>query len=120
MIEALNNNLLEFLHSVDDVESYSKEILEEIITDEIKSQYAIKTNKKRMSVSGDCEDSLDSATENCGENYSIAMGVVVISGFITLGWGTVLGTIGAAGVLVKCSNDAAAAYRDCVNESKKK
>lgn len=112
----LSENLENFLISIENIESYSQTELENLLITEIKSQFALK-NKKTSKYSlkaGNCESALNEVSENCGENYAISVAVVVASGFITFGWGTVLGYAAATGIMVKCHEDASAAYRTCI------
>ncbi|MDA9317090.1 hypothetical protein N9Q58_04160 [Polaribacter sp.] len=41
--------------------------------------------------------------------------IVAVSGFLSFGITTIIGYAGATAMMVKCCNDAAIAYEDCIN-----
>ncbi len=114
----LSGNLGNFLLSIENIESFSQTELENLIITEIRRQLKLKNkNASNYSLrSGPCENALNKAGENCEENYAISLAVVVASGFITLGWGTVIGYGAATGLMIKCYEDASSAYRDCIEK----
>lgn len=115
LFKKLSDNLENFLLSIEDIESYNKKDLENLLSNEIKKQFALKAknNSKYLSKAGYCENALNEASGNCGENYAISLAVLVASGFISFGWGTIIGYAAANAIMIKCHDDASAAYRTC-------
>lgn len=115
LIKKVSDNLENFLKSIEDIERYSKTDLENLLSREIKKQFVIKTKNtsKYLLKGGYCANALREASENCNENYAISMAVVVVSGFISFGWGTVIGYGAANVIMIKCHDDSLSAYRAC-------
>ena len=112
LFEELSRNIELFLLSISNLENYSQKEIEMIVINEIKKQYSEK-NSNLFNKAGFCEDALNSASSNCEENYAISVAVVVVSGFWSFGVGTVIGYAAATALMVKCYEDASAAYREC-------
>ncbi len=116
LYEELGENLENFLHSIKNTENYTKKDLEILLNNEIRNQFTLKKekNSKYLSKVDPCLEALNEAGSNCEENYAISLAAVVLSGFITFGWGTVIGYGVATGIMVKCYEDSSTAYRNCV------
>lgn len=119
LFNKLNNNIENFLLSIENIENYSQTDLVNLLVDEIDNQFESKTvNRTNYFLKSDpCLGALHKAEENCGENYAISVAVVIASSFITFGTTTVVGYVAATALLVKCSEDAASAYRNCSSQS---
>ncbi len=109
----IRNNIFDFVNH--EKKNNPNITQEEIITkfsDELNYQY---TSKNEYSgKSNFCEDQMNKASENCGENYYIQNAAAVVLGFFTFGIGAVVGLALTTAVLVKCHEDASEAYRVCV------
>ena len=112
--EQLSNNIKKYLISNNvNTEKNKNQIIDFLTTEIIKQQNVNKQNY--LAKTSSCKSALDAAAVNCEENYAIGLAAVIVSGFISLGWGTVIGIGVVNGLMVKCFNDSSAAYRDCVS-----
>lgn len=109
--EKISNNISNYLSTNNLHEKADELEAVTIITKEIKKQ---EKSNKFLSRVDPCEEALNEAGANCSENYNISMAAVVISGFITFGWGTIIGYAAANVIMIKCFDDASAAYRNCM------
>lgn len=115
LFDKVSNNLNGYLLSIKNINNYTEDDLKTIITNEIKKQTSL-DNKKNIDFSRkiDCKGAFKKSQENCGDNYAISVGVVVVSGFVSFGWGTVIGYVAANGIYLKCLKDAESAYNNCL------
>lgn len=108
----IHSNLRNYLGLYNEYSSRESESeIIDIFTNELAHQ--IEVNNENLLTSRSCESLLRTAQNNCEENYGISVAIVVISGFISFGVGTVIGYAGATALLVKCYNDATKAYLKC-------
>jgi len=61
-----------------------------------------------------CYDNRRRAEDRCVRNYAISMGVVIVSGLISAGWGTVIGFGAAHAMEVVCIADAQGDFERCM------
>ena len=84
----------------------------DIIVDEIELQL----EEKAASIfypKSDCWDDRVRAENLCARNWAISIGLSALSGFLSLGWGAVVGFTGAQAQVALCLNDALNAFHDC-------
>ncbi len=106
----IQNNTDKFLQNLSIV---NKEEINNLISAEINRQI---NNNLYLSKSSDiCRDNWLRARERCERNFAIAIAGLAISGFFTLGLGTVIGAGVAGTVLILCGNDAANDLTECRN-----
>ncbi len=112
--EDISNNLNSYLSSIKAGELMTETEVSEVLITEIRKQQQIK-KETQNSIDRSCMSALDNALENCGENYASSLVLVIVSGFISFGITTIIGYAGATAIMVKCCDDAAIAYEDCIN-----
>ena len=114
LTEKISNNLNNYLLSENVDSNTNENYITDLISKEIIKQQ--KNNNKNFSFKvSNCEGALNKAGKNCDDNYAIGIAAVIVSAFFTFGWGTVIGYAAVNGLMIKCHNDAASAYSDCIN-----
>lgn len=93
-----------------------KSINQNMIINDLKNEIIKQSKDKKKllysKVDG-CLEALNVAGANCDENYAISLIGISVSTFWTFGIGTVIGYGVATAVMIKCHDDAGAAYSDC-------
>lgn len=94
--------------------NYSELKLKEIVNNEIDKQLGInEILEKSLDCRGECARRWYKAKKRCDRNYIIGNAAVAISGFFTLGIGTIIGAASVGGVALLCANDARNDADDC-------
>lgn len=118
LLEKIENNSFLFAKNNQYLNKYKVVDIESLIQQEIIRQLAIFKNNSNMDYKlqkGPCEDAYNTSGDNCNENFAISAAAVGVSGFFSLGIGTLVGGMAAFMLYVKCTSDANHAYYDCLD-----
>lgn len=111
----LQNNLNTFLETIDAKNNYTKDEIEKIIVNEINLYLdEIEQNIVSSKVSNSCWDNYFRANARCERNWYIGVASVTISGFFSLGIGTIIGSVTVGTMLLVCENDAQNDRDECL------
>ena len=86
------------------------------INKRLKPNKLLKSDENK-SVTSACQNRFARAKGRCKTNFAIGVAGLAISGFFSLGIGTIVGAGFVSGLGVKCTSDALSDYNDCVNQT---
>ena len=115
LFKELNENITSFLESINARENYTEEEVQKIISDEINKQFDENNNAFLNHKQSSCYSNFERAKSRCNRNWYLANAAVAISGFFTLGIGTLVGATAAGSMAILCITDARSDLNECLN-----
>lgn len=115
LFSEMSNNITSFLQTINAKANYTKSEIEKIIIEEINQQLDEKRQIVVMSkASNPCYDRYFTANSRCERNWYIGVASLTISGFFTLGIGTLIGATTVGTMLLLCEHDAQSDRDKCL------